>query len=206
MWDRLEARAPIQRIPRSRRLSDSRHLIERANAVSVFDVLRDYFDIVHPREGGGSYKGYCPFGFEHADGGIEKQWRTYPSTNSSYCFAGHGSLTPVRLVQIKKDIKATDAAVDILRRYGLFAPRHFRERYADLVREREEKTRQLGSPAYLVEALRTAAGEGAEDPEAMERVLQRLDEVLADDPTEATVREWFYWARRELDGQAGEGS
>lgn len=196
---------PTQRIPMPRRRSDARNLIERANAVSVFDVLHDYFDIDHPRDGG-SFKGYCPFGFEHADGGIEKQWRTYPATNTSYCFAGHGSLTPVRLVQIKKDVRATDAATDILRRYGLFTPRHFRERYAELVREREERTRQLGSPAYLVEALRTAVGDGAENPEAMERVLQRLDEVLAADPTEAAVREWFHWARRELNGQAREGS
>lgn len=191
-------REPIKKTPAMK-------LIDRANAVSIFDVLEDFFDIAHPRSGG-SFKGYCPFRWEHADGGLDKGWRTYPTTNSSHCFPMHGMLTPVRLVQLKFDLRATRAAERILDNYGLLRPKSWRERYGRLVIEREQKERAAGNPQHAVEALSLAlkAVPGYESRQfdsdvirGMEIVLERLDEAVQSDDPEA-VRKWYRKAKQGM--------
>lgn len=183
-------------------------LIERANRISIFTVLEDFFGIRHPASGR-SYKGYCPFGFEHPDGGIDKGWRTYPATNSSYCFVMHGFMPPVRLIQIRRDVKATTAARHLLEHYGLLRPRPYHERFKELVAERETRLTNIGQTAYLVEALHTALAAHPSYAEAqfsdrfsgaVESELERLDALLADkgSATEEGVREWFRQAKQEL--------
>lgn len=176
-------------------------LIERANTeVPIFDVLRDFFDIVVPREGE-SYKARCPFGSEHPDGGMDKGWRTYPGSNSSYCFVQHGSMGPVRLVQLREGIRAVRAADRILDRYGLNRARPWRDRYWDVAAEVDQREGRsvTGDPTYAVEALNIAlraepayATRQFDDDvlHAMEAVLDLLDVVIASNNPEV-MREWY---------------
>lgn len=200
---------PMGRSRRRMSLEQAQRLIERTNeVVSVFDVLTDFFGISHPSQGR-SYKGYCPFGFEHPDGGSEKGFRTYPATNSSYCFFQHGSMPPVRLIQIDKGWKAVRAAYFLLDHYGLSKPQHYRKRFAALQIARETAGANLGRTSYLVEALHTglASHEKYQDAQytdtfsaALEEELETLDGLLADrdTATEEAVREWYAKARRRL--------
>jgi hypothetical protein len=182
-------------------------LIERANDISIFKVLADVFNIYHPPEGR-SYKGYCPFAWEHPDGGLDKGFRTYPSTNSAHCFVMHGYLGPVKLVQIGQDLRPVEAAKWLLREYGLLKPRSYQARFAEVREEMEARERSIGSTAYLVEALQSylARVPGYEDKQfssqvagVMEEELERLDALLVSpgDPRRA-VRDWYYNARRHL--------
>lgn len=186
------------------RRTSGMELVDRANsAVSLFDVLEEFFGISHPRSGR-SYKGFCPFGFEHPDGGLDKGWRTYPATNSSHCFVMHGLLNPVRLMQIKSDQKPVKAAVRLLEHYGLIAPKHWRERYQDVLLEREQRQRSVGNPQHAVEALGMALASvpGYDvrqfDPDvmrAMEIVLERLDDAVSASDPEQAIRKWYKAAK-----------
>ena len=179
-------------------------LIDRANEVSIFDVLEDFFDLTLPREGQ-SFKSRCPFGSEHPDGGLDKGWRTYPASNSSMCFVMHGYMGPVRLVQFRNGLLAVQAAERILNFYNLNRPRAWRDRYWDVateVAQRDERPR-VGDPSYAVEALnralraepRYATRQFDEDVlHALEVVVDRLDAMLQTGEPEA-VREWYDKAR-----------
>lgn len=198
---------------RGGRASLARQVVDRANAVSIFDVLSDFFQIDHPSEGG-SYKGYCPWGFEHSDGGIDRTWRTYPATNSSYCFAGHGSLNPVRLVQVQFDLRPVQAARKILERYGLDRPRPYWERYDELVAERATRNTSPGSTANATDALIEALdfeGSWREDlilrprfSSALEEELETLDGLSASGSDVEAIRDWFRGARERLTRLVGE--
>ena len=183
-----------------------RALVRRANhEVSVFDVLEEEFNIRHPREGG-SYKGWCPFAFEHGDGGVEKQFRTYPATNTAYCFAMHGILTPTKLIEVKYDLTPTQAAMKLLDAKGLLKAKPVQERWAEVLSDRQREVH--GSPQTLVEALHTylsthpVYADGSltnEFMSAMEKELAVLDHVLADDRVNSTViRAWYSKAKHEL--------
>lgn len=183
-------------------------LIERANEISIFGVLEDLFGIKVPSEGR-SFKSYCPYAFEHPDGGVEKGWRTYPSTNSSFCFVMHGYLDPVRLVSIQRDVRPVEAAKWLLRHYGLLKPVSYGRRMQELLAEREASVQRVGSTAYLVEALQAALSaipayaERQFAPDvaaAMEEELEGLDAILVNirgDPSEP-VRSWYSEAKRHL--------
>lgn len=182
-------------------------LIDRANEVSIFDVLEDFFDLTLPREGQ-SFKSRCPFGAEHPDGGLDKGWRTYPGSNSSMCFVMHGYMGPVRLIQMQYGGKAVSAAERILNFYNLNRPRPWRDRYWDVATEvaQRESRPVTGDPAHAVEALNIAL---RKEPgyvtrqfdddvlHAMEVVLDRLDAVMqAEDPD--AVRQWYQQAKSAM--------
>lgn len=183
-------------------LTRSEQLIARANAVSIFDVLEDFFSIYVPREGN-SYKSRCPFGDEHADGGLDKGFRTYPTTNSSMCFPMHGYMPPTRLIQNRFHVRATEAAETILRRYGLLRPTRYQDRMSELLEAHAGQEEQVGNPQHAVAALHLSL---ESDPNyrlrqfdadvmyAMEVVLNGLDEVVSEGKAEA-LREWYMKAR-----------
>lgn len=182
-------------------------LIEQANAVSIFDVLRDFMGIDIPNTGSKSWKTDCPFNFEHGDGGRDKGWRVYPSTNSSYCFVLHGVLDPVRLIMLRKDLSAKRAAYVILENYGLLKSRNYRERYDQIVAEREMRSAGVGQPAVLVEALHSSVRadpryiEKQFDVEfnvVLEKALEELDVLLARKADGDEVRVWFVKANADL--------
>lgn len=130
-------------------------MVERANEVSIHHVLLDFFDSYVPSEGL-SFKTHCPFEAEHPDGGVERGFRTYPDTNSSYCFIMHGFLPPVRLVQKKYRLPPYAAARKILGYYGLLKPREYHERWHDVEVWVEQNGPKVGDLQYAVEALHMA--------------------------------------------------
>lgn len=182
-----------------------RSLIRRANQeVSVFDVLEEHFDLRLPREGS-SYKSYCPFQFEHPVE-WEKNFRSYPGTNTTYCFEMHGALGPVRLIQLKEDIGPIEAATKLLDAKGLLKPKDVGERWAEVIAEREKKN--LGSASYMVEALNTnlamhpSYADGSISSgfmDVMEEQLNVLD-IILNDPraSDVVVRAWYSRARVKL--------
>lgn len=205
--------ASIQRQQEASRVTTRvQRLIDRANAVSIFDVLRDFFSLDVPADG--SMKMRCPFADEHSDGGLERSWRAYPGTNSSFCFSDHGLLTPVRLIQMKNGWHAPRSAELVLSAYGLLAPRNYRDRYNQLLVEAEqrEQTRQV-NPQYIVQALHTALSGlpsyrlrqfDTDVMAAMERALSGLDLVIAHHPDR--IEEWFDRAKTALLRTVEEGT
>lgn len=204
--------AAVAKQQSQRGMSATELLIERANEVSIFDVLRDFFNLHLPREGR-SFKSYCPFAEEHPDGGLDKGWRTYPATNSSMCFPLHGYMPPVRLIQIKYRERAGKSAERILRSYDLLKPRHWRDRYTELAHSKEHQPHEVvGNPQHAVGALNYALRTHPDyavkqfNPEimaAMEIVLDALDQsVSTGDPEQ--VREWFIKAKAAMLRKLGE--
>lgn len=183
-------------------LSKAERMIERANAVSIFDVLEDFFGLSLPRSGE-SYKSYCPWRAEHPDGGLDKGFRTYPGTNTAMCFPMHGFLTPVRLLQEKYQERPYKAAERILRNYDMLRPKPWQERYWELKDEAEESRDLVGNPQHAVEALSVALNGvpgyasrqyDRDVLDAMEAVLDRLNEVVVSgDPQQ--VRNWYDQAK-----------
>jgi hypothetical protein len=181
--------------------------IERANEISVFDVLFDFFGINHPRSGR-SYKGYCPFAFEHPDGGLDKQFRTYPETNTAYCFEMHGQLTPVNLIAYRKELTHRRAAEFLLDHYGLSKPKDYRERWQRLIDARSTPS-AVTNGQDLVEALTVflkqhPAYERCQYDDGflstLNSCLEVLDQILERKPEEELIRAWYDIAKDTMVG------
>ena len=129
--------------------------IEKANdAVDVLPLLWALGCKI-PGETERSVKFKCPYGSEHPDGGIEKAARFYGPTRSAYCFAGHGPLTPVKLIANEEGLSYADAADKILRDRGLKAkPQTYQERFAEAREKALEKPAGVDT-SYTITALRT---------------------------------------------------
>lgn len=183
----------------SKRRTKTHALIDRANDFPIQTLLEDEFGIYVPIDLPRSWKAYCPFSFEHPDGGTDRTLRVYPS-NTAYCFALHGMMRPVRLVMMQREIPAAAAARWILEKYGLeSAALPYWERMPRLVLEHEFRTSAGGSPVHAVEALQqallTQPGylDRQYDPDVVEEVerwLEKLD-ALADVHQEGALHEWL---------------
>jgi hypothetical protein len=187
-------------------------LVERANAVSIIDVLQDDFSIHVPFDDklDRSWKTSCPFAYEHSDGGLDKQYRVYAHTNTSFCFEMHGLLTPVRLIAYKYTYSPQRAATSILEHYGLLKPKDYRERYQELVlaRTREDSALQT---EYLVEALQSSVR--AVNPDAQFDVafqatfaeaLSTLDDLAQRRVSLDDISKWYSAARTALTEKAAQ--
>lgn len=124
-------------------------LVIRANDTADLRVMLNDLGADIPEDAVTSWKAHCPFGAEHSDGGIEKAMRYYPESNSAYCFAAHGILTPVRVLALSEGISQHKAAQRLVGaagiRYG------WRERFREV---QEEASRPgTASPAYAITAL-----------------------------------------------------
>jgi hypothetical protein len=133
-------------------------LIERCDElISIIDVLEQMGCDV-PRGEYSSWKMHCPFGYEHPDGGIDKNFRAYPPSNVN-CFAMHGFLTPSSLYARWKGLSRERSAKILLEEAGLLKYQNYREKWNELADEREaarEANTALGSTADLVKALQQA--------------------------------------------------
>lgn len=182
------------------RYSNVAEILGRASRISIFDVLEDFFGIVAPRSGE-SWKGACPFGFEHPDGGLSKGFRTYPATNSGYCFVMHGVVDPIRLMAIREEVRATTAARHLLEHYGIPIEQGWRNRARDLIAESATRSTALGDPTWAAHALQTsleryeeyAAAQFEEDvANAMDAALRGLDELMrSPGTTDEDLRSWL---------------
>lgn len=128
-------------------------LVVRANdEVPITVLLREYWKLAIP-EGAESWKVSCPFAGEHKDGGADRQFRVYSSTNSGWCFSVHGFLTPVRLWQMRVGSPTLkDAARDLLIKFGIrIKEPSWQERFA-LIRAEATERHTITAEA-MVEAL-----------------------------------------------------
>lgn len=174
------------------------YMLDRANEVPIHDVLRDVFGAFVP-DGGTSMKVYCPFAFEHGDGGVDKNCRIYPATNSLFCFTMHGFMPPTRLIQIREDVNIWRAAESLLQRYNIPTGRSYQDRFQDLVLSRETSRADVPTTAVIVESLHRALRNVEEylsrqfDPDvtaAMEEELDRADALLSASADMDEIRHW----------------
>lgn len=178
-------------------LDQAREVVRRANEVRIARVLQDLHGIHAPDEGS-SFKTWCPFAFEHADP-LDKNFRIYPNQNRCYCFAAHGGMNVVRLVEMSRDLRPVQAAQWVLNRYGIPAGVGWRERFEEMLKERETRE-SVGAAQNIVEAFHVALGETAMTGNArrLEERLEELDELLGRGAGEEEVRAWYVQARAEL--------
>lgn len=106
--------------------------------VPLAEILNGEFGLDIPDSPDRSWKGYCPFQFEHPNP-IDRNWRFYPSTNTAYCFEMHGLLTPVNLTVMSKDCTLKQAALSLLEPRNLLRPKPWRERWGQMMHERSAK-------------------------------------------------------------------
>lgn len=178
--------------------------IDRANAaVSTLMVLLSHgCDIPEGVER--SWKFHCPFGNEHIDSGMEKNARYYGQTDTAFCFAQHGALTPVKIEAYTQGTTYAKAAESILRERGLWrVVKPYKERMTELLSEREEAPQV--STSYVVDALRTSLAQVEEykrrqyDEDVrkkMEQCLEVLD-ALPDHSLE-TLSKWLDKAKAAM--------
>lgn len=98
-------------------------VVELANEkVPIAYVCRKIGMTIPDRSTGKSIKTRCPFGFVHADRGLEAAFRIYYDTNTAYCFAGCGFFTPVWLAATAWDRQPTEIAGEMLHAIGYRSP------------------------------------------------------------------------------------
>lgn len=89
-------------------------LVPIANEVVPFPLAASWAEV------GRGNKAYCPFGFEHDDGGAEPALRVY--RDHGWCFAENRYLTVSSLLAAAWNMEREDAAAQALERYGWVPP------------------------------------------------------------------------------------
>ena len=160
-------------------------LIERANSMgSALRILNDELGCGIPEESGSkSWKFRCPYGDEHADGGVDKNCRFYWESDRAYCFADHGVLDFVGLRSLMWGVSMFAAARRIVQsQEALEARKPWWERVPD-IRARMRTVEQPKpmstdhAKAALYTALRAVPGyiESQYRPEIREAVAASLE-------------------------------
>lgn len=179
-------------------------LIERADKeVPIAEVLAEC-GIVVPSEIVGSWKTSCPFAYEHADGGLDKNCRTYP-TNHMFCFASHGTLRPTQIIARKRRMTRMQAAETLLDERGLLKPRTARDMWQAADERAREVHNTLGKHTDAVTALQRAVADLPLDDfdpavqQAWQEVLRNLDTVMANpDSGLNDLRNWLTASREHF--------
>lgn len=174
-------------------LMTRRSLVESANAVvSLIGLLRKQGVECDPPVEGRSVKVFCPFGFEHSDDGQEQALRLYDS-NTAFCFAGHGFLTPVRLAQLMWDLSSQDAALRLLEEAGetlLLGPMDAEQTRARFA-ERPEMDRSALQQALNVWCARQPGWKSMEFHPDVLSVLEKLSELLPAVQSDEDAEKWL---------------
>lgn len=118
--------------------------------VGITSVLENMGIYVPETSSGVSWKSHCPFeDYYHIDGGRDKSLRIYFESNTAFCFAGCGYLTPVKLFSLKTGLSEIDAAEILLSQSGYELPT-FEDELEGVLRAKTRVSR-----AFLREALQT---------------------------------------------------
>jgi len=172
--------------------------------VRIEDVLNDHYGLNVPY-GADRWKSRCPFAYEHADGGLDKQFRVFSTDNYGHCYESHGHLDPVRLWKMKSYAPTLlDAAKGLLEAYGIETkPKSLDERVADLQKQEEFHS----DPSAVSQALQVFLSRlsGYEDRQYDDDVLRSVNSVLKAVPnvcaqaeSQEEVERWFRNAKAEL--------
>lgn len=180
------------------------HINSKVNLSTVF---KEYFSIYVPDLGDmrTSWKTRCPLGYAHADGGLDKNFRVYPSSNRAYCFEMHGTLTPCRLMSLHWGISQKNAAKRLANEYGL-GKQHWRKRLPDvLINLYSEQA--IGDKAAIRQALSIYVDSLNLSPDKkyaskylqlMPKIYASLDSLYESDPDEETIKKWLVKAKQIL--------
>ena len=188
--------------PSTSRFADRDAVQARANEVTDLRAMLLDMGCEVP-DGAASWKFKCPFGAEHADGGMDKSARYYADGNVAYCFAGHGMLTPVRLRALSAGITQQKAADRLLSEAGVTTRRGWRDRYVE-VSEAVERERGPKAPSleHVVAALTMRLQEypaymTRQYDEDFRAVMHARIEALAEVPNDSTA--YAAWVRQSLE-------
>lgn len=175
----MDARAHAAKYPLPARIIARINDIEKADdVVDIRDILKQMGRWA-PSGDFYSYKIDCPWNYEHADGGLDKNCRIFGGTNI-YCWAMHGYLAPTTLYSKWKGISRQKAAEILLDERGLLR-KPWREKWNELIDVREAaQSRGLGSKTDMVAALHTKLATYPEyvDNEFHPSVRKKWEKVL----------------------------
>jgi hypothetical protein len=132
---------------------DAERILTAARDFPIRRLLEDVWDIHVPDSGHKSWKDHCPFDFEHVDSGVDRAMRVYPDANTAHCFAMHGFMNPISLIQRAYDLQPIQAARRLLDMYDLNKPRTFEERFTSASTPRPTPEIRQTLAAALHEAL-----------------------------------------------------
>lgn len=193
-------------------------LIDKAN--EVVDIRDIYNEMqsgsLAPSGEYSSWKIWCPFGYEHADGGLDKNCRLYPPTHI-YCWASHGVIRPTYLYARWKGMPQKKAAEELLKARGFLTERNFRAWWNELVDERDQKQHsRLGAQTFAIQALQQALAtdslyqqEEYSEPvrSAWVLVLAKLDLLWQKPETDAIIlNQWLTRSTARIKAAAQEAS
>jgi hypothetical protein len=186
-------------------------LVVRANTeVNFITLLNDLHRLHVPIDAEG-WKTRCPYADEHDDGGVDRQFRVYASTNSGHCFALHGTMDPVRLWRLKAyQPSLKDAARSLLDAYGIETrSKPYWERMADL----RDPTPYRADPDVLVQTINVflSAHPNYEQHQYDKNVLHHVNSTLsqivplcAQATSIGEVEAWLLASKRSLSQVLGD--
>lgn len=126
-------------------------LIDKANeAVDIREIYNKLPGMYAPWGEYASWKVNCPFNYEHADGGMDKNCRIYGGQHL-FCFAMHGIITPVYLWARLNAMPSKRAAEELLEQRGLLRNLNYWEKWEQLTTAPQHSS---GSQNYAITALR----------------------------------------------------
>ncbi len=187
-----------------------RDLIDLANTIPLATIFSEFYGIEVPEtdEFSRSYKTYCPFQFDHPNP-IDRNFRYYPTTNSSYCFEVHGLLTPVRLTAMARDRGTKEAAMFLLQHYGKLRPKKWEDRWQELVLAREARTSvrmQSACEALHIWIEATGFSTHQFEPWFQEQLRDSLEDLEREDKVLVDPKLWLTQAKQGLKVAVSEAS
>jgi|SRR6185503_6004672 len=177
---------------------------------SLVDIANDYVSIQYvlslcgistPESySGNSWKTNCPFErFYHIDEGRQKSLRVYFSSNTAFCFAGCGYLTPVGLYALHTGLSKAESAETLISLSDTQLPSFTEELDAVL------KTDNSPSKPFLREALqlfcKRLAGERWAILEFDDYIVSEFDKclrILDKIDSEETARVWLDLSKKHM--------
>lgn len=131
---------------------------------------------------------YCPFGFRHLDGGVDKAFRVYP--DHGYCFAEKRWFSPVGLLAEVWDVSREDAAARVLDMVG-YVPADYAHLWKEAVSDPEPDREALS--VALTEWCRSQSSDWqtAQYDSRVTDLLSRCIGLLPLVKTESDCRRWL---------------
>lgn len=184
-----------------RQLTWEQQVIQKAKTeIRIEDVLQKYYDIDVPYEAV-SWKVRCPYAYEHADGGLDKQFRVYSDSNTGWCFEMHGRVDNLSLYRDQHPyLNYFDAAKSLLEDFDIdFHRKSYREVYEDIVSEKRVDLRYQD----IVDAMKLYVSafpqyvEHEYDGEVVQRINDFNSVVKAKCSNHGSLEEIVQWYQQE---------
>lgn len=171
-------------------MSTSYELITKANEIVPISALFREFGYNVPDADTASMKISCPWSYMHSDYGLDKAMRIYAS-NTAYCFAGCGFITPVDLAVREWSMSPSKAARKLLEQRG-FKRQNLKEMWAEFKTNSEMVPDEETLSAALLTALSSIPTykDNQYDP-AVLATIDKFNKVLPQVTNEEKARLWL---------------